>query len=203
MGRKSTVERLPDDQFDFVIRAILAGATDREISSGFEKTFKSPLPKSSLNTWRNKAGNELAERYRLRRFQVQTFVETLKAEGVDVSDDKYARSIENIEDQLLTNERDLINADPVKLLGLRQEEERLRIKREQIDLNKQKLDFEIAKHESEKAVRVDRLAIGAKVWQVVMLFMNENEPHIADAMTRRSGDVLTAIEEALEENEAS
>ena len=142
MARKSTVDKLPDDQFDFVITAILNGLTDREISSAFQSTFEIALPKSSLNTWRNKAGNELAERYRLRRYQVRTFVETLKAEGVDVSDDKYARTIENVEDQLLTNERKLLAADPVKLLGIRQEDERLKIKREQIDLNREKLVLE-------------------------------------------------------------
>lgn len=202
MGRKATVEKLPDDQFDFVISAILGGLTDREISSAFQQAFKADLPKSSLNTWRHKAGNELAERYRLRRFQVRTFVETLKAEGLDVGDDKYVRAIENVEDQLLTNERQLLAADPVKLLGLRQEEERLRIKREQIDLNRQKLEFEKDKHAAESAVRVDRLAIGARVWQVVMFFIAEHEPHIADALTRRSSDILAAIEGELE-NEAA
>lgn len=142
MGRKSTVEKLLDDQFDFIIRLILDGQTDREISAAFEAEYDQALPKSSLHTWRKTAGNELAERYRLRRFQVRTFVETLKEEGVDIADDKYARTIENIEDQLLTNERDLINADPVKLLGLRQEDERLKIKREQIELNREKLVLE-------------------------------------------------------------
>ena len=202
MGRKSTVDKLPDDQFDFVIRLILAGATDREISSAFEEQFAEPLPKSSLNTWRNKAGNELAERYRLRRFQVRSFVEELKKEGIDIESDRYAATIQNLEDHLLTNERDLVSADPVKLLGLRQEDERLKIKREQIELNRQKLEFEKEKHAREAAVRVDRLAIGAKVWKVVMFFMGENEPHIADALTRRSSEVLAAIEGELE-NEAA
>lgn len=194
MGRKATVEKLPDDQFDFVIRSINDGLTDREISAAFEKEFKKALPKSSLNTWRNIHGNELAERYRLKRYQVRTFVETLKAEGVDVSDDKYKAAIESVEDQLLTNERELLAANPVKLLGLRQEEERLRIKREQIALNQSKLDFEKHKHEREASIRVDRLAIGADVWKVILFFMSEHEPHVADVLTRRSSDVLAAIE---------
>lgn len=198
MGRKSTVEKLLDDQFDFIIRLILDGLTDREISAAFEAEYGQALPKSSLHTWRKSAGNELAERYRLRRFQVRTFVETLKAEGVDVADDKYARTIENIEDQLLTNERDLISADPVKLLGLRQEDERLKIKREQIALNQAKLDFEREKHDREASVRTDRLAIAAEVWKVVLFFMSENEPHVADALARRSPDILAAIEGHLE-----
>lgn len=142
MGRKSTVEKLLDDQFDFIIRLILDGGTDREISAAFEAKYDQALPKSSLNTWRKTAGNELAERYRLRRFQVRTFVETLKTEGVDIADDKYARTIENIEDRLLTNERDLISADPVKLLGLRQEDAKIKLKRETLELNREKLVLE-------------------------------------------------------------
>ena len=194
MGRKSTVEKLPDDQFDFVIREILAGSTDREISARFEKQFEAPLPKSSLNSWRNNAGNELAERYRLKRFQVRSFVEELKKVGIDVDADRYTATIQNLEDHLLTHERDLVSADPVKLLGLRQEDERLKIKREQIGLNRQKLEFEKEKHEREVSVRVDRLAIGAKAWQFILFYMSENEPHIADAMTRCSADVLAGLE---------
>lgn len=197
MGRKSTVDKLPDDQFNFVINAILAGATDREISAEFAAQFDKPLPKSSLNTWRNKAGNELAERYRLRRFQVRSFVEELKASGIDVGDDRYAATIQSLEDHLLTNERDLVASDPIKLLGLRQEDERLKIKREQIELNRQKLEFEKEKHEREAAVRVDRLAIGADVWSIVLAVMAEHEPHVVDALTRRSPNVLAAIEERL------
>lgn len=197
MGRKSTVDKLPDDQFDFVIHAILAGATDREISAAFERQFSRPLPKSSLNTWRNKAGNELAERYRLKRFQVRSFIEELKTAGIDVDNDRYAATIQNLEDHLLTNERDLVSADPVKLLGLRQEDERLKIKREQIALNQAKLDFEREKHAREAAVRVDKLAIGAEVWSIVLAVIAEHEPHVVDALTRRSPDVLAAIEDRL------
>lgn len=142
MGRKSTVDKLPEDEFEFVIRLILAGGTDREISTAFQNGFGKPLPKSSLNTWRKKAGNELAERYRLKRFQVRSFVEELKANGFDVSDDRYALTIQNLEDHLLTNERDLVSANPVKLLGLRQEDERLKIQREKLELQREQLTLE-------------------------------------------------------------
>lgn len=142
MGRKSTVEKLPDDQFDFVIAAILNGWTDREISSQFQAAFGTELPKSSLNTWRNKAGNELAERYRLKRFQVRSVVEQLKADGINVEDERYKTVIENIEDHLLTSERELLAQNPMKLLVARQEDERLKIKREQIELNREKLILE-------------------------------------------------------------
>lgn len=142
MGRKATVEKLPDDQFDFVVGAILNGWTDREISSQFEKLFGVPLPKSSLHSWRKRAGDELAERYRLKRFQVRSFVEQLKNEGIDVTEDRYGHIIDSLEDHLLTNERNLVASDPVKLLGLRQEDERLKIKRETLDLKREQIALE-------------------------------------------------------------
>lgn len=142
MGRKATVDKLPDEQFDFVMAAILNGWTDREISSQFEKAFSEPLPKSSLHSWRKRAGDELAERYRLKRFQVRSFVEKIKADGIDVSDDKYAHIIDNLEDHLLTNERDLIAQNPIKLLIARQEDERLKIKREVLELKREQIALE-------------------------------------------------------------
>lgn len=142
MGRKATVDKLPDERFDFVVTAILNGWTDREISSQFEKTFGEPLAKSSLHSWRKRAGDELAERYRLKRFQVRSFVEKIKADGIDVSDDKYAHIIDNLEDHLLTNERDLISQNPIKLLIARQEDERLKIKRETLDLKREQIALE-------------------------------------------------------------
>lgn len=194
MGRRSTVERLLDEQFDFVIRAILDGCTDREISAAFEAKYGEALPKSSLHTWRKSAGNELAERYRMKRFQVRSFVEQLKAEGIDVGEDHYSQIIQSLEDHLLTAERDLIASDPLKLLAARQEDERIRVKREQIALNQKKLDFEREKHERDAAIRLDRLAIGAEVWKIIMFFFSEHEPHLVDALTRQSSDVLAAIE---------
>lgn len=199
MGRKSTVDKLPDDQFDFVIRSILAGGTDREISAAFQEMFGKPLPKSSLNTWRNKAGNELAERYKLKRFQVRSFVEQLKTEGIDVAEDRYAHIIQSLEDHLLTAERDLISQNPLKLLDRRQEDERLKIKREQIALNQAKLDFEKQKHEAERSVRTDRLAIGLDLWKFLLLWLNDNEPHLAEGLTRVTSDILPAIEGHLSE----
>lgn len=202
MGRKHTVEQLLDEQFDFVITEILNGKTDREISAAFQALYEIPLPKSSLNTWRNAAGNELAERYRLKRFQVRSFVEQLQKEGIEVDDDKYAHIIDSLEDHLLTNERDLIAQNPMKLLFARQEDERLKIKREQIDLNRQKLDFEKQKHDREAAVRVDRLRIAADVWKFILFWFNENEPHIADGLTRNSSAILEGIEGHIEHEAA-
>jgi hypothetical protein len=161
MGRKATVEKLPEDQFDYLIRLILAGRTDREIVASFKSSFNVDLPKSSLNRWRNIAGNELAERYRLKRFQVRSFVEDLKKEGIEVEGDKYTQIIQSLEDHLLTAERDLIDQNPIRLLSARQEEERLRIKREELELKRQVLDFEREKHKN----AVDRIKLGAETLQ--------------------------------------
>lgn len=142
MGRRATVEKLLDEQFDFIIRAILDGRTDREISAAFEAQYNQALPKSSLNTWRKTAGNELAERYRMKRFQVRSFVEQLKVDGIDVAEDKYTHIIQSLEDHLLTSERDLVAQNPMKLLFARQEDERLKIKRETLDLKREQLAIE-------------------------------------------------------------
>lgn len=194
MPRKSTVEKLPDAEFDFVIKAILNGKTDREISAEFEAAFGSKLPKSSLNNWRNKAGNELADRYRMRRFLISSAVENLKADGIEVDDDKYKHIIQNLEDHLLTAERDLLAENPMKLLSARQEDERLKIKREQLQLNRDKLNFEKEKVEKEAAVRVDRLQIAADVWQYVLVWLSGKDPRLADGLTAHSAEILTGIE---------
>jgi hypothetical protein len=142
MGRRHVVRDLDEAQFDFVVNAIIAGDTDREISLSFEQTFGQPLAKSSLNRWRKSAGDELADRYRLARFQAKQLLTDLKEED----EDKFQVVIRSIEDRLLTATREVISKDPVKLLKIRQEEERRRLrekelalKREQIDLEREKL----------------------------------------------------------------
>jgi hypothetical protein len=118
MGRRHVVRDLDETQFDFVINAIIAGDTDREISLTFEQTFGQPLAKSSLNRWRKSAGDELADRYRLARYQAKQLLTELK-EG---DEDKYRVVIGNIEDRLLMATREVISKDPVKLLKIRQDE---------------------------------------------------------------------------------
>lgn len=158
MGRKSTIEGLPVEEFDFVIKEMMNGATDRALSAAFEKRFNKELPKSNLNNWRNKAGNELVERYKLRRFQIKEVVEKLKEDGIEVADDKYKHIIQNLEDHLLTSERDLIAQNPMKLLFARQEDERIKLKREKLELDKMQLEFDREKHKNE----IDRVKVGAE-----------------------------------------
>lgn len=204
MGRRHIVEQLDDTQFDFVVRLILAGRTDREICADFEAKFKeASLGKSSLHRWRKAAGNELAERYRLKRFQARTFVEQLKDEGIEVKEDKYKSVIENLEDHLLTAERELIAQNPAKLLLARQREENFRLKRDQLELKKQELAFEREKFERTQNIAADRLKIGGLAWQFILSFLLKKEPAAVDALTRHSDEILDGLGEYLEQNQAA
>lgn len=175
MGRKSTIEGLPEEEFDFVIKELMNGATDRAVSAAFQLRFKKELPKSNLNTWRKKAGNELVERYKLRRFQIREVVEQLREEGIDVADDGYKHIIQNLEDYLLTSERELIKQNPMKLLFARQEDERIKLKREKLELDKAQLEFEREKHKN----AIDREKVSAEVIQDFMEYGNGDAEIIA------------------------
>lgn len=154
MGRRSAVERLEEKEFDFVVKGIIDGKTDREISIEFEARFEKKLPKSNINNWRNKAGVELADRYRVARFQAKQLREDLKLEDAD----DYQNVIKNIEERLLTATREVVQQNPMKLLFARQEEEKMRLKRDKLELDKQQLEFEREKHKN----TVDRVKVGAE-----------------------------------------
>src|SRR5689334_16853104 len=140
MGRRSKVTQLNPDQFNFVVESIVAGRTDREICAGFKQAFEQDLAKSSLNRWRKQAGNELAERYRLARYQAAQLLVDLKK---DENADKFQVVIENIEDRLLTATREVIALDPVKMLQLRLDEEKRRLKQRELDLKAKQIELEM------------------------------------------------------------
>jgi len=184
------IDGLPEEQFDFVIRELMNGATDRAVSASFQKAFNKSLPKSNLNTWRQKAGKELVERYRMRRFQIREVVDQLKAEGIEVEDDKYKHIIQNLEDYLLTSERDLIKQNPMKLLFARQEDERIKLKREKLELDKEQLAFEREKHRN----AIDRVKVGAETIQDFIEYGN-GDAEIITVLTKHLkpfGDFLKA-----------
>lgn len=139
MGRRHVVKDLSPDEFDFVVREIMNGATDRELSASFEREFGKRLAKSSLNRWRKAAGDELADRYRLARFQARQLIEDLKEEE---NPNKYQILIRSIEDRLLTATREVISKDPVKLLQIRQEEERRRLREQELELKREQVALE-------------------------------------------------------------
>ena len=143
MGRKATVAKLPEDQFEFVMKCLADGKTDREVEAAFAAKFPgSKCPKSSLGRWRESVGDEFVEHYKITRFLAKSIVEKLNASGVDTTDDRYKQIIEGIEDTMLTKTREIFAQDPMKLLVVRQEDEKLRIKREQMELNREKLVLE-------------------------------------------------------------
>lgn len=153
MPRRHVVEQLPDEQFQFVINTIIAGDTDREISAAFQQEFKTKLSKSSLARWREVTGDELAERYRLTRFQAKQLLEDLQEEGAD----KYQLVMSNIEDRMLTAMREVISQDPIKLLGIQQEEKRRQLKHEELQLKRETLELE---RERLRGAALDRVKLG-------------------------------------------
>jgi len=154
MGRRHVVRDLSEEEFDFVINRIIDGDNDREISLAFSNQFEEKkLAKSSLNRWRESAGNELADRYRLARYQARQLLTDLKEEDRD----KYQIVLSNIEDHLLTATREVIAKDPVKLLKIRQEEEKMRLKGRALELRKEQLALE---REKLHGTQIDRVKLG-------------------------------------------
>lgn len=175
MGRRNKVEKLPETEFDFVIRAVTNGKTDREISADFERAFNQKLDKNSINRWRNTVGEELADRYRLARYQAKQLREDLSLED---SDD-YQNVIKNIEEKLLTATREVVSRDPMKLLSVRQEEEKIRLKREELEFKRQQLEFEREKSKG----AVDRVKAGADAMQDFLEYADGN-PEAVGFLTR-------------------
>ncbi len=150
MPRRHVVRDLSDEEFEFVIRRILDGDTDRELSAAFEAQFGKRLAKSSLARWREASGAELVDRYRLARFTAQQLVANLKEEP---GADRYQILMRDIEDRLLTATREAIAQDPIKLLVIRQEEERRRLRERGLELKREQLDLE---REKVRGAAVDR-----------------------------------------------
>jgi hypothetical protein len=143
MGRKATVEKLPDDQYRFVISLLMDGRTDREVEQLFEAEFPgSRVPNSSLANWRKIGGSELVERYKVTRYLARTVAEELKTSGINLDEDRYKQVIDDIESQLLVKTRELVMKDPLKLLEARQFDESLRIKRENLEFKREQLALE-------------------------------------------------------------
>jgi hypothetical protein len=138
MARNFAVEELPDAQFQFVIDAILDGYTNREICAAFEAEWGETLARTSLQRWREAAGDELAERYRLARYQARKLQEDLGEKDRD----KYAVVIDNIEDRLLAGVREVSKLDPFKLILVKQEEERRKLRAQELEIKRAQLELE-------------------------------------------------------------
>lgn len=194
MPPRHAVEQLPDEQFQFVINAIINGDTDREISAAFNSQFTTELSKSSLARWRVVTGNELAERYKLARFQAKQILEDLGDEGAD----KFSVVMGNIEDHLLRATKEVIAQDPIKLLGIQQEEKRRQLREQELKLKERAQAFQEEQARRAQTLQQDKLAIGAEVWKTVLGYLLKEEPTAADLLTKHSDGILNAIEETLE-----
>lgn len=168
MPRRHVVKDLSGEEFDFVIRRIIDGDTDREISVAFNAEFDKTLAKSSLNRWRKAAGDELAERYRLARFQANQLLEDLKEEK---DANKFQVVMSSIEDRLLAATREVIAKDPVKLLQIRQEEERRRLKELEIGLKRDQLELD---REKLRGAQIDRVALGEEFSRDLLEFIDDD-----------------------------
>lgn len=173
MPRKSAVAKLPPEQFEFVISAIINGDTDREISFAFKEKFGTKLAKSSLNRWREAAGNELADRYRLARFQARQLLEDLKE---DADADKYQIIMRSVEDKLLTATREVIASDPIKVLRIRQEEEKRRLKEKELDVRKEQLQLE---REKLRGAQINRAELGVEFMSDFLEYLGSDAEGLA------------------------
>lgn len=167
MPPRYAVEKLPAEQFDFVIRAITNGGTDTSIPRDFEAQFGVKLAKSSLARWRKVTGNELADRYRFVRAQAHQIIEDLEAEGSD----KHGLVFDMLEDRMLTSAKELITADPLKILGIQQEEKRRNLKERELALKERALDLE---RERVHGVALDRVRLGEEYASDLLEYIGED-----------------------------
>ena len=165
MSARFAIERLPSDQYQFVIDAVIAGRTDREICDAFEKQFGAPLAKSCLGRWREAAGQDLAQQYRLTRFQATQLLECLEQTGAD----KFELVMATVEDRLLTAMRQIAAADPLKLLALRQKEGGRRLRQRMVELKEKKLDIKEQRALSWESFERDEVEIAIATWRFVLL----------------------------------
>jgi len=198
MPPRFAVEKLPAEQFDFVIRAITNGGTDTSIPRDFEAKFGAKLAKSSLARWRKVTGNELAERYRFIHAQANVIVENLKAEGTD----KHGLVIDMLEDWMLGSAKELINADPLKILGIQQKERDRGLKLRELELKERAQAFQEEQARKADQLQHDRLKIGADTWQFILSFLLSKEPTAADLLTKHSEEIVNGLEAYLENQTA-
>jgi|ERR1041385_602933 hypothetical protein len=199
MPARHKIDQLPDDQLKFVLDHIIDGETDREICFAFEDQFKTKLAKSSLGRWRKAAGDELADRYRMTRYQAKQLIEDMK---LDPDSDKHAVVMQSIEDQLLTATRKVVSQDPFKLIIIQQEEKRRKLQSQKLALEERKQAFAEEQARKSEQLQHDRLKIGVDVWQFVLSSLLKLEPTAADLLTKHSEEIVNGLEAYLDNQTA-
>lgn len=166
MGRRYAIEQLAAEQQEFVVKKILDGYTDVEVSAAFESEFKKTLAKSSIGRWREAYGDQLARQYFFARVQAAKLLEDL---GQEKGSDKLSAIFGNIEDRLLISAREIISENPLKLLQIRLDDEKRRQKDRELDLKERQLGIELA-----KAKAVDPAAMPAQVLEQLLEFIGDD-----------------------------
>jgi hypothetical protein len=194
MAPKAAVDRLNEAERDFVITAHMRGLTDREISAAFEEQFRKKLAKSSIQRWRAKAGEQSTDKYRLIHLLADQLKEDLHRSG----EENYKLIFENIDDHVLMSAREVFNADPVRVLGLRVEESKRQLKEKELELRREELALKRETAEREANAKADRFGIAMKVWQTVLGFCLKKEPSAADVLTKHSKEILGEVGKQIE-----
>jgi|SRR5580704_958143 hypothetical protein len=195
MAPRSTIERLDDAQFDWLVRNILAGLTDRELEAAFGKQFDGQkLAKSSIARWRANAGEQLVEKFRIARWTAKQLKEDLGQPDAD----SFALTIENLEDHLLTASREVFMSDPIKALGLRMEDKKIGLKQQELALKERELEMRQELQNRQANEKADRFGVAKLVWEFLLAFCVQHEPAAADVLTRHSPEILKGLGEQLE-----
>lgn len=149
MGRKYVVKTLPDDQFEFVMRKIMAGKTDKEICAEYEKDYGAPLSKSALGRWRKAAGEELGHRYRIAQFQARELVRSLRegglrdAKGTEIREsDVFEAMMADIGSRLFVQMHEVVQDDPLRALSILQRNKNVEVRREALAITRERVELE-------------------------------------------------------------
>ena len=191
MGRRNKVATLPDDQLQFVIDHILDGKSDREISFAFQDRFQTKLSRSSLYRWRKAAGRDLADRYRLARYQARQLFENLNLEP---DADKHQVLIESIEDHLLAAVAKINTQDPFKLMLIQQEEKRRNLRQREIQLRERAQEFQEEQARQADTLQADRFGIAVDAWRFILSYLLNKEPQAVKLLTKHSKDLIDGLE---------
>lgn len=198
MPRRHAVETLPEEQFEFLLKAITDGGTDRSIAAAFREKFKVKLSKSALARWRKAVGDELADKYRFVRYQAKQLIEDLKEE----SGDKHELLISTIQDRLLTATGEIISRDPITLLSIQQEERKHKLREQQHALRERVQAFHEEQASKQESLQKDRFKIAADTWQFILAFVKDKKPTAVDVLTDLSPELLQELETYLENQTA-
>src|SRR5262249_13331810 len=147
-----------------VMDSVIAGHTDRQICAAFEKQFNIPLAKSSLGRWRRAATRELADHYRLTRFQTTQLLKELGQPAAK----RFEFAIANVQDRILSSMPQVSQQAPLKLFAICQRENTRHLRRREVAVKERKLALKERQIRKQESLARDRLAIGAAAWEFIM-----------------------------------